>query len=218
MDDLLSPSYDDYTDADYTADEQQYGSADQYGDEEGSADQYGDEEGSVDQYGYPLDSNHIYEPSDGQADSDPPSIIGDDNYRSYPRETEEEEQDFVDHLYHRRRTHELKHLPPVVKATYLTPTLSSSLPYYGNELERIRNSYRSGSWYSIKTLPSKLGNGMIRLARKERITDNLVSNRVKDAFKPASKRSDTFHRSEYIGTVGVGVGVTVDAVARGSKG
>jgi hypothetical protein len=226
MDDLPATSYDDYPDADYTADEQQYGyrdehgsadqyvdeegsadqyfdeegSADQYVDEEGSADQYVDEEGSADQYEYPLDSNHMYGPSDGQADSDPPSIIGDDNYRPSPRETEEEEeQDFVGHLYHRRRTHELKHLPPVVKATYLTPTLSSSLPYYGNELERIRNSYRSGSWYSIKTLPSKLGNGMIRLARKERITDNLVSNRVKDAFKPASKRSDTFHRSEYIG-------------------
>lgn len=201
MDDLLAPSYDDYPDADDTADEQQYG----YRDEEGSADQYGDEEGSADQYGYPPDSNHMYGSSDGQADSDPPSIIDDDNYRPSPRETEEEEQDFVSHLYHRRRTHELKHLPPVAKATYLTPTLSSSLPYYGNELERIRNSYRSGSWYSIKTLPSKLGNGMIRLARKERITDNLVSNRVKDAFKPASKRSDTFHRNEYIGTVGVTV-------------
>ena len=196
MDDMLAPSYDDFT-----ADEQQYDYGDEQHydcDEEGSVDQYGDEEASADQYGYPPDGNHMYGISDGQADSDPPGIIYDDNDRPSPLETEEE-QDFVSHPYHRRRTHDLKQLPPVVKATYLNPTLSSSLPYYGNELERIRNSYRSGSWYSIKTLPSKLGNGMIRLARKERITDNLVSNRVKDAFKPASKRSDNFHRSEYIG-------------------
>ena len=136
---------------------------------------------------------------DGQSDSYPDGY--DDPDRTYPREQQVEE-DFVGHRQ-RRRVRDLQPLQPASKSNYLNPTLSSSLPYYGNELERIRNSYRCGSWYSIKTLPSKLGTGTIRLARKERITDNLVSNRVKDAFKPASKRSENFHRSEYIGDASV---------------
>jgi hypothetical protein len=85
--------------------------------------------------------------------------------------------------------------------SYTKPTMASVLPpYLCGEVERVRNSYRTGSYCSIKRLPVNLASGQIRQTRKQHITENLLIN-SNNVFKPASiLRNELFQRPEYIGT------------------
>jgi len=84
---------------------------------------------------------------------------------------------------------------------YLQPTMASVLPpFLGGETERVRNSYRTGSYNTIKRLPDQIQPGHIRQNRKQHITENLLLN-SNNVFKPTSiKRNELLHRPEYIGT------------------
>eukprot|EP01032_Pedospumella_encystans_P009879 gene9879-11593_t len=84
---------------------------------------------------------------------------------------------------------------------YLQPTMASVLPpFLGGETERVRNSYRTGSYNTIKRLPDQIQPGHIRQNRKQHITENLLLN-SNNVFKPTSiKRNEPFHRPQYIGT------------------
>lgn len=86
-------------------------------------------------------------------------------------------------------------------AGYMAPTMASVLPpYLCGEVERVRNSYRTGSYNSIKQLPTNLQAGQIRQTRKQHITENLLIN-SNNVFKPASVlKNEPFHKPEYIGT------------------
>jgi hypothetical protein len=85
-------------------------------------------------------------------------------------------------------------------ANYLHPTLSSSLPpFVQGEVERIRSSYRTGSFWSIKGLPAKLEPGTVQLTRKQHTIENLLSN-SENIFKPTSRNQDVFHPQVYVGT------------------
>jgi len=86
-------------------------------------------------------------------------------------------------------------------ANYMQPTMASVLPpFLCGEVERVRNSYRTGSYNSIKTLPDQIQPGSLRQTRKQHITENLLIN-SNNVFKPSSiKRNEPFHRPEYIGT------------------
>ena len=86
------------------------------------------------------------------------------------------------------------------KANYMNPTMASVLPpYLYSEIERVKNSYRTGSYNTIKKLPTRLQPGQIRQTRKQNITENLLMN-SQNIFKPVSKKNEPFHRPEYIGT------------------
>jgi hypothetical protein len=93
--------------------------------------------------------------------------------------------------------------PPAAPApvpSYMHPTLASVLPpYLQGEVERVQNSYRTGSYNSIKKLPATLQPGQIRETRKHQITENLLLN-SNTVFKPSSNRNEPFQRPEYIGT------------------
>lgn len=124
----------------------------------------------------------------------------------------ESEQEYADMLL---REIEITHGPSAISsyngdaeikneeklASYMQPTMASVLPpFLCGEVERVRNSYRTGSFNTIKKLPSQIRPGHIRQTRKQQITENLLisSNNV---FKPTSiKKNEPFHRPEYIGT------------------
>lgn len=91
--------------------------------------------------------------------------------------------------------------PDLNYAGYMTPTMASVLPpYLCGEVERVKNSYRTGSYNSIKKLPTNLEAGQIRQTRKQHITENLLIN-SNNVFKPSSiLKNEPFHKPEYIGT------------------
>lgn len=92
----------------------------------------------------------------------------------------------------------MNHAAPL--ANYMQPTMASVLPpYLQGEIERVRNSYRTGSYNSIKRLPTSLLPGQIRENRKQHITENLLLNST-NVFKPSSIKNEPFQRPEYIGT------------------
>ena len=80
--------------------------------------------------------------------------------------------------------------------SYAGPTLASSRPDCANdELDRIRNSYRTGSCYSLKNLPSKLKSGAVSKLRQERILDNRMSSGIRK--DPPKFQSGYFRPFEY---------------------
>lgn len=85
---------------------------------------------------------------------------------------------------------------------YLTPTFSSNLPpYLHGEVERVTNSFRSGSMWTLKKLPVKLEAGAITNSRRENMTHNLVP---KPKAQPAKVKKDPmgcFAPVTHIGTV-----------------
>jgi hypothetical protein len=90
--------------------------------------------------------------------------------------------------------------PPEPPKNYMNPTMASVLPpYLCGEVERVRNSYRTGSYNSIKKLPTNIQPGQIRQTRKQHITENLLIN-SNNVFKPAANRNEPFHKPEYVGT------------------
>lgn len=93
--------------------------------------------------------------------------------------------------------------------SYLLPTVSSTLPpYQHGEIERIRNSYRTGSCCTIKKLPNTLQSGAIQSLRKKQIVENLIlaheqpfkpSSRLKDhVFTPHSHITMNYDKTNYI--------------------
>eukprot|EP01039_Chlorochromonas_danica_P007112 gene7112-7864_t len=93
--------------------------------------------------------------------------------------------------------------------SYLLPTVSSTLPpYQHGEIERIRNSYRTGSCCTIKKLPNALQSGAIQSLRKKQIVENLIlaheqpfkpSSRLKDhVFTPHSHITMNYDKTSYI--------------------
>ena len=79
-------------------------------------------------------------------------------------------------------------------ANYMNPTMASVLPpYLYSEIERVKYSYRTGSYNTIKKLPTRLQPGQTRQTRKHKMNSQNI-------FKPVSKKNEPFHRPEYIGT------------------
>eukprot|EP01031_Cornospumella_fuschlensis_P036452 gene36452-44219_t len=83
--------------------------------------------------------------------------------------------------------------------SYLMPTVSSTLPpYQHGEVERIRNSYTTASYWTIKKLPNKIEPGIIQSVRKKQTVENLFLA-DKSNFKPASKlKNFAFHPHQHI--------------------
>ena len=80
--------------------------------------------------------------------------------------------------------------------SFSAPTFSSSIqPSLHSETERVINSYRSGSFCSLKKLPSKLKAGEVESLRIKNICRNRCSN-PGDAFK-ASKVNSYFSPLQY---------------------
>jgi hypothetical protein len=102
--------------------------------------------------------------------------------------------------YNNYNNHQQQQQPPEPPKNYMNPTMASVLPpYLCGEVERVRNSYRTGSYCSIKKLPTNMQPGQIRQTRKQQITENLLIN-SHNIFKPAANRNEPFHRPEYVGT------------------
>ncbi len=83
---------------------------------------------------------------------------------------------------------------------YLQPTFSSkTTSYLHAEVERVTNSYRTGSFWSLKKLPDKIEPGKIQTLRIKWQNDNLAvkSNNFVVRSSPSSLPSN---RLEYIGT------------------
>lgn len=71
---------------------------------------------------------------------------------------------------------------PLPVPNYLTPTFASALPPYSQiEIERINNSFRTGSCWAIKKLPHKFAPGNVQNARRENTINNLLKTK-KDHF------------------------------------
>lgn len=83
--------------------------------------------------------------------------------------------------------------------SYLMPTVSSTLPpYQHGEVERIRNSYSTGSCWTIKKLPNKLEPGTVQSIRKKHTVENLILTE-KYNFKPSTRLRDfAFHPHTHI--------------------
>jgi hypothetical protein len=65
---------------------------------------------------------------------------------------------------------------------YLTPTFASALPPYSHiEVERINNSFRTGSCWAIKKLPHKFAPGNVQTSRRQNTINNLLKTK-KDHF------------------------------------
>lgn len=74
----------------------------------------------------------------------------------------------------------------IEKRSYMHPTVSSSLPaYLHGEIERVRNSYRTATFWSVKKLPDKLEPGEVLKMRRQHVVDNLVQTSA-NVFRPAS--------------------------------
>jgi len=90
---------------------------------------------------------------------------------------------------------------------YLKSTVASSLPPYLNvEVERVANSYRCGSYWSLKKLPNKMRAGNVQLSRKDHTMENLLGKAAgpfvvksiqKESAMPKFMAND-FHRLEDI--------------------
>ena len=78
--------------------------------------------------------------------------------------------------------------PRYLQQTFASSVIESSLA----ESDKIRASFRTGSWSSIKKLPAKLEAGAIQFSRKQEITENRLRKpdsiqkfrTVKDFFRP----------------------------------
>lgn len=72
---------------------------------------------------------------------------------------------------------------------YLKQTFCSTLPSTSyEEVDRIRNSFRTGSYWSIKKLPSKFAAGSISNLRKRHTQQNLLE-KPEDVFHTVSSKS-----------------------------
>lgn len=82
---------------------------------------------------------------------------------------------------------------------YMQHTLTSSaLPSRQEELERVKASFRTGSYLSVKKLPKCLHHGEILLSQKDIIASNMMSGM--DTFKPPSSKNENFNHDRYIGS------------------
>jgi hypothetical protein len=90
---------------------------------------------------------------------------------------------------------------PQVPRYLLSTTASSLPPYLHSESERVRNSYRTGSYSSLKKLPDKLQCGQIDLHRKQQVIDNLITL-PEHTFRPAAtcKTQTTFQPFHHVGS------------------
>ncbi len=88
---------------------------------------------------------------------------------------------------------------------YLKPTFSSTLPPYTHgEIERVTNSFRSGSCWSLKKLPATIKPGEIQYTMNQNTTTNLLPLQrdiMKITKKPPSKTAaGLFGEVVHIGT------------------
>jgi hypothetical protein len=88
---------------------------------------------------------------------------------------------------------------------YLKPTFSSTLPPYTHgEIERVTNSFRSGSCWSLKKLPASIKPGEIQYTMNQNTTSNLLPLQrdiMKITKKPPSKTAaGLFGEVVHIGT------------------
>jgi hypothetical protein len=86
---------------------------------------------------------------------------------------------------------------------YMRQTFSGAQPSNANgqaEGERIRNSFRSGSLWSLKKLPAKFENGAVTNKRIEHTKKNLTSKPQKvysSELGPLSKRAEKYENTSY---------------------
>lgn len=85
---------------------------------------------------------------------------------------------------------------------FMNQTFSGAQPSLGgsySEAERIRNSFRTGSYWSLKKLPAKMEAGEISKSRTVHTTQNLVV-RNENASSSSSSSSLSKRNEDYIGT------------------
>ena len=85
---------------------------------------------------------------------------------------------------------------PENKPDYMKDTWASSRSNCGNdEMERIRNSFRTGSWWTLKKLPTALAAGNVEESRRQNTLKNRIGRR-EFRFK-APVHTTYFRRLDY---------------------
>ena len=88
---------------------------------------------------------------------------------------------------------------------YMKQTWASTRPNCGNdESERVRNSFRTGSWWTIKKLPADLAAGNVENARKRNVIKNRLGKRefqykamtVTNYFTPMQYQYSDFDKAD----------------------
>jgi len=91
--------------------------------------------------------------------------------------------------------------PPPATPHYLNPTFASTMPpYLHGEVERVANSFRSGSMWTLKKLPVKIQAGSISNSRRENMIQNVVT-KVKEKPKMKMDPTGCFTPVTHIATV-----------------